>query len=217
MTSRRKKYEEFRQSLSPELARIEATNDSEQFTPVFDRHCELLIENSGGGEVNSSLEQIQSQGRDRWSKNQMQIFLKERENFKNLVDRGSYVSMIKHNLGLGQGDSQRHAEFIKRLTDVHQNKIAEHKRRRESLLASKDGFPTLTQGQEIKLQQTKENTRRMVESSLKVGEGLHNLRMASKSVTKAIQDSKDFNDKIEDPSWINRRLHKQQSELDCFQ
>ena len=116
--------------------------------------------------------------------------------------------MIKHNLGLGSGDAQRHAEFIKRLTDVHQNKISEHKKHRESCLQSKDGFPTLTYGQEMKLQQTKENTRRMVDSSLKVGEGLHNLQLARKSVTKAIQDSKDFNDKILDPSWINRRLRK---------
>ena len=43
-TTRRKKYEQFRQSLPPTLQRIEEINDTDQYTQAFERHCELMVD-----------------------------------------------------------------------------------------------------------------------------------------------------------------------------
>lgn len=122
------------------------------------------------------------------------------------------MGSILNNLGLGSGSSSKTAEQVRKCTDHHKEKVKNHKKHRDKIISGQTTAVLLNQVQEVLLEKQKEHIMRQVERQGKVGEGLMRLRIVRKQNDKALQETIEFNERIDDPNrWkLELRLRQKQ-------
>lgn len=188
------------------LTKIEADNNHDQLTPIFQQHKKHLTD---FGQPIKEITQEQQQRK---------VFQESRHHYNKEENRKIYMGSILNNLGLGSGLSSRTSEQVRKCTDHHNKKIMKHKQHREQIINGQTTAQLLNQVQESLLERQKEQTMRLVERQGKVGEGLLRLKIERLQNEKALEETIEFNERMSSPEKWNQQLRlRQKKELAEFQ
>lgn len=123
------------------------------------------------------------------------------------MDRQSYIGAILSNCGLGPDKSEQTAQQVDQMFTEHKRKINEFTQQRERLIQS--GFKhkqMMNTQQEQMHERRKAQLLKQVERQAKVGLGLMRLKAVNFALSKDLQESIEFNERIEDPVGWKRKI-----------